>query len=115
MTGGNPYGYSYSLSAAPVGAISVSGLNGISAADFGSVTLSLQPTDNPDLPSTVFTTYNDAGDRVTLTLAPESDISARESLLIARMIHAATTNPSSFSVFHFVRKQNLERHFKFAA
>jgi len=122
------------------GSISVSPANGASvgASSIGSmvgqltgVTLSLSPvnsvgyldskiqlvdpiTDNPKLPSIDFHTHDDAGKSIKMTLLPEGQISAYESLQLMMLMQAAMTNPSSFSVYHFVRKNNLERHFKYS-
>ena len=72
----------------------------------------LQST-NPELPKTVFNSFDSAGAPIRLTLDPEPNIAGSEALKLMMLLHAALSNPSAFSVYMYVKKQNLERHFKF--
>jgi hypothetical protein len=99
-----------------VGVGAINGTYTISAVNPVLPTLTLQDpiTDNPNLPGIEFHSHDDARNQITLTLKPEGTVTPYESLLITMLIQCASTNPSSFSVFHFVRKNNLEKHFKYA-
>lgn len=68
---------------------------------------------NADLPATVFHMHDDSQKEITMTLKPEYSITAPESMKIMMMLAAAIYSPQ-FSVFQFVKKNDLERHFKYA-
>ena len=74
-----------------------------------SVTLEAIPT-SPDLPP--ISVIGHDGDRmVKMILQPEQSISGYESVQIMMMLRACSS--SEFCPLAFVKKNNLERHFKF--
>lgn len=71
------------------------------------------PYVNADLPVTVFNTRDDSLADIYMTLQPEYSITAPEALKIMMMLTAAIYAPQ-FSVFQYVKKNDLERHFKYS-
>ena len=96
--------------------ITANQLGTITSAQLNSATLSLDNLTldvgkrEVDLPPISFRCEED-GKWFTLTLQPEHTMSPFECLLLTRLINAAL--PKSFNVIGFVRKNNLEKHFKF--
>lgn len=80
----------------------------------GQLTLDLSVSQEPDLPSIVFNGYDFDEKKIVMTLKPESTISTLEVFKILLLINAATHAQHKFSVFAYIKKNNLERHFKFA-
>ena len=66
-----------------------------------------------NLPDVVFDGHDFDSKKITMTLKPESTISTLEALKITMLINASARTPTKFSVFAYIKKNNLERHFKF--
>lgn len=82
--------------------------------DSGTISLEAPRSTSAILPEMMFNTFDDADQPIKLTLKPEGSIGAYEALQLAMMIQASITSPRQFSVYKFVTKNNLERHFKFS-
>lgn len=54
------------------------------------------------------------GERLTLTLVPEKDITVWEMMQINTLLLTELHQPESVHICHFVRANNLERHFTFS-
>lgn len=68
-----------------------------------------------DLPSVVFNAYDENGKMLTMTLHPElAQMSIYDMFKINMLINSANHAPHAFSAYAYVKKNNLERHFKFA-
>lgn len=80
----------------------------------GQLTLDLTANQEPDLPAIVFNGYDYDEKKISMSLQPESTISTVEAFKIILLINAATHTPHKFSAFAYIKKNNLERHFKFA-
>lgn len=77
-------------------------------------TFHTNPTSQCDeLPSFTFNGYDFEGKKITMIFKPEATISTLEVLKIMLLINAAANSPSKFSVYAYIKKNNLERHFKF--
>jgi len=76
-------------------------------------TISKPQSDSPDLPE-ICMTADDGGRKVEITLAPDSHLSAQEALKIMMLLMASATEPESFNALNYIKKNNLERHFKYA-
>lgn len=68
---------------------------------------------SPDLPVLQWDHLDEHGQRISMTLAPESTLSAHEALKLSLLVMATNTNPYSFSAYAYVKKHGLERHFNF--
>lgn len=79
----------------------------------GAYTLDLAVSQVAELPGITFNGYDYDEKRVTMILQPESTISTLEAFKITLLINAATHSPRAFSVYAYIKKNNLERHFKF--
>lgn len=79
----------------------------------GQLTLDLTVNQDPDLPAIVFNGYDYDEKKISMSLQPESTISTVEAFKIMLLINAATHTPHKFSTFAYIKKNNLERHFKF--
>ena len=66
-----------------------------------------------NLPDVVFNGHDFDSKKITMTLKPEPTISVFEALKITLLINASARTPTKFSVFAYIKKNNLERHFKF--
>ena len=66
-----------------------------------------------NLPDVTFNGHDFDFKKITMILKPESTISTIEVLKITMLINASTRTPTKFSVFAYIKKNNLERHFKF--
>ena len=75
--------------------------------------ISKPQSDSADLPDIVMEA-DEAGRKVTITLAPDSHLSAQEALKIMMLLMASATEPESFNALNYIKKNNLERHFKYA-
>jgi hypothetical protein len=94
------------------------------ASAYGNISMTIAPPARPTLTiehlddglSFTFTSEEN-GKLIELALAPERDITAYEQLLLSNMILAIAIGPALPPVMfmRFVRKHNLERHFKIAA
>lgn len=101
----------------------VTGFNGTTSADYGNITYTVTPARNVlvithPIDDPVFTfTGEENGQFINLELTPERDIKPYEQLLISNMISsiAIGVRPSCSAFMQYVRKHNLERHFKFTA
>ena len=80
----------------------------------GQFSVDLSYNQSPELPAVVFNGYDFDEKKIVMTLKPEATISTLEVFKILMLINAATQTPNKFSVFAFIKKNNLERHFKFA-
>lgn len=68
------------------------------------------------IPAITFSDYDENGSRMNLVLNPEYSISAIDSMKISSMMFYISMVPQyhhEFSVLKYVRKHNLEKHFKF--
>ena len=77
------------------------------------LSLDLIMSQEADLPDVVFVSHDFDSKKITMTLKPEPTISTLEALKITMLINASTRTPTKFSVFAYIKKNNLERHFKF--
>lgn len=68
---------------------------------------------NSDLPETVFHTHDDSLKPIQMMLKPEYSVTAPEALKLTMMYFAAMHSPM-FSVYQYVKKNDLERHFKYS-
>jgi len=68
-----------------------------------------------ELPAMVWELKDDAGQLCKMELKPEGTISAHEALLLTMMMQASASSPLAFSPYMYVKKHNLERHFKFSS
>ena len=110
MINGNTYMYSNGTISSGNGSVGVSAQNISLDATYG------MPSHTCDeLPAMTFNTTDENGRAVTMTLSPESDISSRELtkifMLSLSMIHGTGGRTNSLA---YVKKHNLERHFKYA-
>ncbi len=72
-------------------------------------------SNSPDLPKLFFYSKDDHGNSIQMELVPEYQMSPHEALLLTRLVIAAQSGLSQqFSAFAFVKKNNLERHFKYS-
>ena len=66
------------------------------------------------LPKIIFEMYDDRHHKnISMEMQPEGTISGYEALQLTMMLFIVVAEPTSFSVLEYVRKNNLERHFKF--
>ena len=77
------------------------------------LSLDLIMSQEADLPDVVFVSHDFDSKKITMTLKPEPTISTLEALKITMLINASARTPTKFSVFAYIKKNNLERHFKF--
>lgn len=110
---GNPIGYSFT---GQMAAASYTSSQHTSPFSFNgqSNQTSASPSTSPILPNLFFQSFDNNNEKVLLTLKPEFNITSYQVLQIIMMIHSVNTNPLSFSVFHFVKENNLECHFKYS-
>ncbi len=80
----------------------------------GHLTLDLTVSQEADLPGVTFHGYDYEEKKIDMILNPESTISTLEAFKIMLLINAAQQSPYKFSVYAYIKKNNLERHFKFA-
>lgn len=67
---------------------------------------------SPDLPN--LTLYgHDFGKKIKLTLNPEQSVSPFEALQLTMLLMCYREQPSSFCALAYIKKHNLEKHFKF--
>lgn len=99
-----------------VGQISAGGGSYIlSSAPLGSISLQMpEQKQTADLPSMVWDCRDENGTMIHMELKPEGTISASDSLKIMMLIQASTSHPLLFSPYMYIKKHNLERHFKFS-
>ena len=72
-------------------------------------------SDSPDLPEMVVESIDDTGRIVRMVLKPESSISPPEVAKLLMLLSAIMLQGASrFSVYGYVKKQNLERHFSYS-
>lgn len=67
-----------------------------------------------DLPNISLMTWDENGNKVELTLKPEANISASDSLKLIMLVMAMSAAPYEFSALAYVKKNNLERHFTYS-
>jgi hypothetical protein len=73
-----------------------------------------QGGETADLPTLSLTYINENGERVTIKLSIETDITAYELSLITQLVWAKMANSiGEPNVFKFIKMNNLERHFKY--
>lgn len=68
-----------------------------------------------DLPPMIWDFKDDAGAMCKMELKPEGTIGAHEALQLMMLIQASSSSPLSFSSYMYVKKHNLEKHFKFSS
>ena len=90
-------------------------LNGSYTVSGGTSLKTVAPSTSPILPEIVLEAHDENGKRIEMELIPERTISAFECLQITMMLMAYCDSPDSFCPLAFVKKNNLERHFKFAS
>jgi hypothetical protein len=83
----------------------------------GTVTSQLQQAKSrsPKLPPIIFEEHDDTGVLIRMTLTPDWQLTATDSLKISAMLFSAATQPYSFSAHAYVKANQLERHFTFKA
>ena len=83
------------------------------AAAITAESLKPQYSTSSDLPSVTLLSYDAAGNRIEMRLEPEASITAHESTKLLMLVISALYNGDQFSSYEYVRKNDLERHFKF--
>lgn len=68
--------------------------------------------DSPDLPEMRIQTIDEHNRPVMMTLIPEPGISSSDTMKLMMLIMSMTVAPEKFNALAYVKKQNLERHFK---
>lgn len=68
---------------------------------------------NPDLPPMQVLGHDGAGNKVWMEIQPERDITPFELFQVTTMIMAYSQD-EDFCPYHFIKKNHLERHFKFS-
>jgi hypothetical protein len=68
----------------------------------------------PELPPFTLDSEDENGLYVQLTLCPESNISAQEALKLMLLLTSYNESRNKFSVFGYVKANNLEKHFRFS-
>lgn len=68
-----------------------------------------------ELPPISWECKDDSGNLIKMELRPEGTIGAHESLQLMMLLQSSTAFPLAFSPYLYVKKHNLERHFKFSA
>jgi hypothetical protein len=88
----------------------------LSAAPYGAISISLpEQKQTADLPSVEWHCKDDSGQMIKMELKPEGTIGAHEALQLMLLLQASTAAPLAFSPYLYVKKHSLERHFKFSA
>lgn len=75
--------------------------------------LDLIVSQEANLPDVTFNGHDFDLKKIAMILKPEPTISTFEALKIMMLINASARTPTKFSVFAYIKKNNLERHFKF--
>ena len=79
------------------------------------VTIDMGYMNKPDLPELMIESMDENGRLVKMVLSPESSISPPE---VTKLLMLVTTimlqGVGGFSVYAYVKKNNLERHFKYS-
>ena len=101
--GGNLLGQNYLITGVGNGKSSIVGY-----------TISKPQSNSPDLPDLVLKADDEHGRSVEITLSPDQDLSAHETLKIMMLIMAFVNEPEIFNALNYIKKNNLERHFKYA-
>lgn len=87
---------------------------GLSASQ--NVSVSCDPvmrSEDPNLPTIDFRSYDDAGNVIVMRLKPEGNISPFQALQLMMLIESSMHASTMFSAYQFVKKNNLAQHFKF--
>lgn len=73
-------------------------------------------SNSPILPSITFFATDSSGKKISMTLKPEPSISAFQALKIVMLLQACSAQGAyqTFSVYEYVKANNLECHFTFA-
>ncbi len=115
--GGNPYGYTVNIgSGVGIGSVTISAdeIKALTATIPARVTLSV---DNGD-PSVVFREMQDDGTTVRAQLEPDNGMSASDLAKIMSLILVSKDSNAHLGVslkpVSYIRKHNLERHFRFS-
>ena len=87
-----------------------------SGSNFGYDTTSIKKTqsNSPDLPPMTIVTADEHGNRVDMTVSPEPNVSTGDCMKLLMLMFAVTVEPESFNALAYVKKNSLERHFKYA-
>jgi hypothetical protein len=95
----------------------ITGASVVPGNGIGTVTSQLQQAKSrsPKLPPIVFEEQDDTGVFIRMTLSPDWQLTANDSLKISMMLFSAATQPFSFSAHAYVKANQLERHFTFKA
>lgn len=88
----------------------------ISASYYNSVDgYSIKRSQSADLPAIVIQTYDEHDSAVTMTLAPEGNISPADATKIMMLMVAVMgSGTAHFNPLNYVKKHNLERHFTYS-
>lgn len=77
-------------------------------------TARLNPAVSDELPPILIEGHDDAGNKVTMTLKPEANISSSDVMKIMMLsITVMMVGTGSFNPLNYVKTHNLERHFKY--
>lgn len=100
------------------GSVSTSGsIGGVTSANIYGNTYTPTPTipSSSQLPAIVIDGHDDAGNKVSMTLQPEANISSGDVMKIMMLsVTAIMVGTGSFNPLNYVKTHNLERHFKYA-
>lgn len=76
-------------------------------------TVKRSQSNSPALPDIVFMGEGPNREQIRIVYAPEQDISARDALKLATLLHLkATDRMYEFGIYQYIRQHHLERHFK---
>jgi hypothetical protein len=77
-------------------------------------TWTTKPAVSDELPPILIEGHDDAGNKVTMTLKPEANISSSDVIKIMMLsITVMMVGTGSFNPLNYVKTHNLERHFKY--
>ena len=87
-----------------------------SGSNYGYDTSTIKRTqsNSPDLPPMTIVTADEHGNQVLMTVAPEPHVSTGDCMKLLMLMFAVTVEPEAFNALAYVKKNNLERHFKYS-
>lgn len=106
----------------PVGSVTMSNMGTtISTATYGA----MYPIEEGDcvvearsqlaeLPEMTLMSWDENENEVQMTLTPEASITSSDALKIFMLVMAVSVAPDEFCALAYVKKNNLERHFKYS-
>ena len=86
----------------------------LSKADYDEPKMKIQ-SDSDSLPIVMLQGEDDSGNWICMELQPEASINASDAFKLTQLLRAYDRHSHEFSVYRYVKKHNLERHFKFSA